>query len=253
MDSKRSWTAALVIIGDELLSGRTQDKNVIQVASWLNDQGIRLEEVRIVPDRSGTIARTVNELRTQHNYVLTTGGLGPTHDDITIDAIAEAFTVPVSVHPAACAMLEKFYGIPPGGLDDAQRRMARIPQGAALILNSLSGAPGLQIENVFVLAGVPDVAADMLRSLVGKLDGGKPIVSVTVGARAHESDVAQMLRDTQEAHIGTAIGSYPFFDGRRYGANFVVRSEKGDLARAAAQDLSRRLAIAGFEPVEGGI
>jgi molybdenum cofactor synthesis domain-containing protein len=249
----RQWTAALLVIGDEILSGRTQDKNVSQLALWLNDQGIRLAEVRVVPDDSERIGEAVNALRTTHDYLFTTGGIGPTHDDITVDAIAAAFGVPVVVHPEARKILEDYYRDRPGGLTEARLRMARVPQGAELLRNPYSGAPGVKIENVYILAGVPDIAASMLEALTGKLEGGRSIVSVTVGARAPESDVADLLRETEEAHPGVAIGSYPFFRDGRYGANFVIRSEDGELARRTGEELSRRLRDAGYDPIEGGI
>jgi molybdenum cofactor synthesis domain-containing protein len=253
MGRERTWTAALLVIGDEILSGRTQDKNISQVALWLNDQGIRLAEVRVVPDDVGRIAEAVNALRAANDYVFTTGGIGPTHDDITVDAMAAAFEVPVVIHPAARKILEDYYRDRPGGLTDARLRMARVPEGAELIPNPYSGAPGVRMGNVFILAGVPDIAASMLEALSGKLEGGQPVVSVTVGARAPESEVADLLRETEEANPGVAIGSYPFFRDGRYGANFVIRSEDAELARLTGQQLCQRLREAGYEPVEGGI
>jgi molybdenum cofactor synthesis domain-containing protein len=252
-DESRQWTAALLVIGDEILSGRTQDKNVAQVALWLNEQGIRLSEVRVVPDEQARIVEAVNALRGAHDYLFTTGGIGPTHDDITVVAIAAAFGVPAVVHPAARAILEGWYRNRPGGVTEARLRMARVPDGAELIDNPSSGAPGIRIGNVFVLAGVPGIAAAMLHSLTGQLEGGRPIASVTVGARAPESDVADLLRETEAAHPGVAIGSYPFFKDGRYGSNFVVRSEDGELARRTADELSERLVEAGYEPVDGGL
>src|SRR3954466_11581446 len=157
MTESRTWTAALVVIGDEILSGRTQDKNVAQVASWLNEQGIRLAEVRVIPDDMARIGETVNALRTAHDYVFTTGGIGPTHDDITVDAIAAAFGVPVVVHPEARKILEDYYRDRPGGLTEARLRMARTPEGAELIENPSSGAPGIKIGNVYIMAGVPGI------------------------------------------------------------------------------------------------
>src|SRR3954463_3176944 len=253
MSEERVWTAALAVIGDEILSGRTQDKNVAQVATWLNDQGIRLAEVRIVPDVLERIGEAVNALRSAHDYVFTTGGIGPTHDDITVDAIAAALGVPVVIHPQARQLLEDYYRDRPGGITDARLRMARVPEGAELIPNPTSGAPGVKIGNVYIMAGVPYIAASMLEALTGKLEGGLPFVSVTVGARAPESDVADLLRETEQAHPGVAIGSYPFFKDGRYGANFVIRSEDAELARVTGEDLSERLREAGFEPVDGGI
>jgi molybdenum cofactor synthesis domain-containing protein len=253
MSDERVWTAALAVIGDEILSGRTQDKNVAQVALWLNQHGIRLAEVRIVPDQVERIAATVNELRAAHDYLFTTGGIGPTHDDITVDAIAEAFGVPVVIHPEARRILENYYRDRPGGLTEARLRMARVPEGAELIPNPSSGAPGIRMGNVYVMAGVPGIAASMLEALTGKLRGGKPIVSVTVGARAPESDVADLLRETEEANPGVAIGSYPFFRDGRYGSNFVIRSEDGELAKRTGEELSSKLREAGYDPVDGGL
>ena len=249
----KQWTAALVVIGDEILSGRTQDKNVAQVAAWLNDQGIRLAEVRIVPDVSERIGEAVNAMRAAHDYCFTTGGIGPTHDDITVDAIAAALGVGVVVHPAARAILEEYYRGRPGGLTDARLRMARVPEGAELIANPSSGAPGVRVGNVFILAGVPHIAAAMLGALSGTLEGGRPMVSVIVGARAPESDVAELLRQTEADHPGVAVGSYPFFKDEKYGANFVIRSEDPALAERCGRALESGLREAGFEPVPGGI
>jgi molybdenum cofactor synthesis domain-containing protein len=252
MVDEKVWTAALLVIGDEILSGRTQDKNVVQVAIWLNRQGIRLEEVRIVPDVEERIAAAVNALRSTHDYLLTTGGIGPTHDDITVDSIAAAFGVPVVIHPEAREILEQYYAVR-GGLTNARLRMARVPQGAELIPNPTSGAPGVRMGNVYIMAGVPSIAAAMLEALDGKLKGGRPMISATVGAFAPESEVADLLRETEEAHAGVAIGSYPFFKDGRYGANFVVRSEDGELVERTSSDLQRRLLEAGIEPFPGGI
>ena len=252
-DPMKQWTAALVVIGDEILSGRTQDKNVAQVAIWLNDQGIRLTEVRIVPDDSGRIGEAVNAMRGAYDYCFTTGGIGPTHDDITVDAIAAALGVGVVVHPAARAILEDYYRGRPGGLTDARLRMARVPEGAELIANPSSGAPGVRVGNVFILAGVPHIAAAMLNALTGTLEGGRTIVSVIVGARAPESDVAELLRQTEADHPGVAVGSYPFFKDGLYGANFVIRSEDPELAERCGEALQDGLRQAGFEPVAGGI
>jgi len=253
MSSDRVWTAALAVIGDEILSGRTQDKNVAQLALWLNDHGIRLAEVRIVPDDMEKIGETVNELRAKHDYLFTTGGIGPTHDDITVDAIAKAFAVPATVHPEALKILQDYYRDRPGGLTESRLRMARTPEGAELLRNPSSGAPGIKMGNVYIMAGVPHIAASMLAALTGTLEGGRPVVSITVGARAPESDVADLLRETEEENPGVVIGSYPFFKDGRYGSNFVIRSEDEALARSTGDQLSQRLRDAGFEPVDGGI
>jgi molybdenum cofactor synthesis domain-containing protein len=253
MGERRIWTAALAVIGDEILSGRTQDKNIAQVATWLNEQGIRLAEVRVVPDDPRRIADAVNALRAVHDYLFTTGGIGPTHDDITVDSIAAAFGVPVVVHPEARRILEEYYAGRGIELTESRLRMARVPQGAELIANPSSGAPGVKIGNVYILAGVPQIAASMLEALSGTLEGGRPMVSVTVGAYSAESEVADLLRETEAAHPGVAIGSYPFFKDGRYGANFVMRSDDGDAARRCGEDLVARLAAAGFEVVDGEI
>ena len=252
MSEERIWTAALLVIGDEILSGRTQDKNVAQVATWLNGQGIRLSEVRIVPDVEARIAAAVNELRAAYDYLFTTGGIGPTHDDISVDSVAAALGVPVVIHPKARKILEDYYATR-GGLNDARLRMARVPEGAELIENRESGAPGVKIGNIYMMAGVPSIAARMLQALDGRLEGGKPVVSVTVGAYAAESEVADLLRATEAAHQGVAIGSYPFFRDGRHGANFVVRSENPELVERTAEDLAKGLTDAGIEPFPGGI
>jgi molybdenum cofactor synthesis domain-containing protein len=246
------WTAALVVIGDEILSGRTQDRNIAQVASWLNVQGIRLAEVRVVPDVEQRIVEAVNALRDAHDYLFTTGGIGPTHDDITVDSIAAALGVGVIVHPEARAILERYYA-DKGGITEARLRMARVPEGAELIRNQLSGAPGIRFGNLFILAGVPHICAGMLDALTGTLEGGRPLVSVTVGAWAAESEIADLLRAAESANDGVAIGSYPFFKQGRVGANFVVRSEEESLARQVAAELEGALAAAGYDAVDGGI
>jgi molybdopterin-biosynthesis enzyme MoeA-like protein len=252
LSDSRVWTAGLVVIGDEILSGRTQDRNIAQIATWLNVQGIRLAEVRVVPDIEDRIADAVNALRAANDYLFTTGGIGPTHDDITVDSIARALGVGVIVHPEARAILEKYYA-DKGGITDARLRMARVPEGAELIRNYLSGAPGIRIGNIFILAGVPHICAGMLDALTGTREGGRPLVSVTVGAWAPESEVADMLRSAEHGNEGVAIGSYPFFKQGRVGANFVVRAEDEPLARKVAGELERALSSAGYEPVEGGI
>ena len=248
----RTWTAALLVIGDEILSGRTQDRNVAQIASWLNVQGIRLSEVRIVPDLEERIVEAVNALRTANDYLFTTGGIGPTHDDITVDAIARALGLEVVVHPEARAMLERYYESR-GGLNEARLRMARVPDGAELISNPVSGAPGIRLRNIFILAGVPHITAGMLAGLTGQLEGGRPLVSVTVGAMAPESEVADLLREAERASAGVSIGSYPFFREGKVGANFVVRSEDLEVAQQTADLLAASLESAGYPAVPGGL
>jgi len=252
MTQSRIWTAALVVIGDEILSGRTQDRNVAQVASWLNVQGIRLAEVRVVADVEAAIVEAVNALRARNDYLFTTGGIGPTHDDITVDAIAVALGVGVVVHPQARAILERYYA-DKGGINEGRLRMARVPEGAELIPNKMSGAPGIRIGNLFVMAGVPHITAGMLDALTGTLEGGAPLVSVTIGAFAPESEVAELLRSAEKANDGVSIGSYPFFKQGKVGGNFVVRSEDEALARRVADELAVGLEAAGYAVTDGGI
>lgn len=256
--NERIWTAGMVVIGDEILSGRTQDRNVAQLATWLNVQGIRLAEVRVVGDRTAAIVEAVNAMRTRYDYCFTTGGIGPTHDDITIDAIAEALGVAVVVHPEARAILASYYATR-GGLNEARLRMARVPEGATLIENRISGAPGIRHGSIFILAGVPHITAGMLDRLTGTLDGGRPVVARTLGAWAAESEVADLLRQAERDHRGSgddaavAIGSYPFFREGRVGANFVVRGPVPAAVDACTADLAARLAEAGVKTFDGGI
>jgi molybdenum cofactor synthesis domain-containing protein len=248
----RIWTAALAVIGDEILSGRTQDKNIAQIALWLNLQGIRLREVRVVPDVEEAIVEAVNQLRARNDYLFTTGGIGPTHDDITVDAVAKALGVEVVVHPKARAVLEEYYATR-GGATEARLRMARVPDGATLIENRMSGAPGIRHGNVFIMAGVPHITAMMLDALSGTLEGGAPLLSETVGCWVAESEVADLLRATEKAHEGCQIGSYPFFREGRVGANFVVRSTKQAALDACIAALVAGLGAVGRETTLGGI
>ena len=247
------WTAGLVVIGDEILSGRTADKNIAQVASWLQVQGIRLTEVRVVSDEMDAIATAVNAMRAAYDYLFTTGGIGPTHDDITVDAVAAALGVGVVIHPEARAMLEAYYKDKPGGLNDARLRMARVPDGADLIPNRMSGAPGIRHGNIFLMAGVPAITAQMLDGLTGQLEGGAPLITQTVGCWTVESEVADILREVEKAHEGCQIGSYPFFREGRTGANFVLRSTSHDVLDSAVDTLCEALAeiVRDFTP--GGI
>ena len=251
--TERIFTAGLVIIGDEILSGRTHDKNIAQIASWLQVQGIRLAEVRVVPDVMERIVEAVNALREGNDYLFTTGGIGPTHADITVDAVAQALGVNVVVHPQARAILEKYYADKPGGLTDARLRMARVPEGADLIPNRMSGAPGIKIGNVHLTAGVPHITAGMLDALTGTLEGGAPLLSETVGCWTPESEVADILRQVEKAHEHCQIGSYPFFRDGRVGANFVVRSTSAQELKSCVDSLCDGLAMAGFDFTPGGI
>ena len=251
--SERIWTAGLVVIGDEILSGRTHDKNIAQVAEWLQVQGIRLDEVRVVPDVEERIVEAVNALRARNDYLFTTGGIGPTHDDITVDAVAAALGLGVVVHPEARATLERYYADKPGGLTEDRLRMARVPEGAELIPNRMSGAPGIKIGNVHLMAGVPHITAGMLDALTGTLEGGAPLLSETVGCWTPESEVADILRQVEKAHEHCQIGSYPFFRDGRVGANFVVRSTSAQELKSCVDSLCDGLAMAGFDFTPGGI
>jgi molybdenum cofactor synthesis domain-containing protein len=251
MAEERIWTAGLCIIGDEILSGRTQDRNIAQIASWLNLQGIRLSEVRVVPDVEEKIVEAVNALRSANDYLFTTGGIGPTHDDITVDAIAKALGVEAVVHPRARAILEAYYA-DKGGVSEARLRMARVPEGAELIENKLSGAPGIRVGNIFILAGVPHIATLMLEALSGTLQGGKPLLSRTVGCWVPESEVAGLLAEVERAHEACQIGSYPFFKDGRVGANFVIRSISEEALDGCFADLAERLEADGREVVREG-
>jgi molybdenum cofactor synthesis domain-containing protein len=252
MTSSRIYTAALIIIGDEILSGRTQDKNISQIALWLNVQGIRLVEVRVVPDVQDAIVSAVNELRARNDYLFTTGGIGPTHDDITVDAIAAALGVPVVLHPIAKEILERYYETR-GGINEGRLRMARVPEGADLIPNKMSGAPGIRVGNIFIMAGVPHITAGMLDALTGTLEGGLPVLSHQVGCWVAESEIAALLRDTEKAHEGCQIGSYPFFREGRTGANFVVRCTDAHMLATCVAALIAGLQALGHAPTDGGI
>ena len=249
---ERIWTAGLLIIGDEILSGRIQDRNVAPIATWLNLQGIRLAEVRVVPDARDRIVAAVNALRAENDYLFTTGGIGPTHDDITVDAIAEATGVGVEIHPKARAVLEAYYA-GRGGLTEARLRMARVPAGAELIENGMSGAPGIRCGDIFLLAGVPHIAALMLEALSGTLEGGRPLLSRTIGCWVQESEVAELLGAIERAHDGCQIGSYPFFREGKVGANFVIRSTDPQALKSCVDGLCQALAEAGFDYTRRGI
>ena len=244
----RIFTAALLIIGDEILSGRTQDANLAYLAKWLGVQGIRLREVRVVSDDMAAIGDAVNALRRAHDYLFTTGGIGPTHDDITVDAIAAALGVPVIVHPDAKAILAEHYG---DKLTDARLRMARTPQGASLIANPRTKAPGIRVENVFIMAGVPAITQGMLAALDGQLPGGAPVLSRTIAAWTQESRVAATLGSVEKAHPGVQIGSYPFWREGRTGANFVISATDAALLAHVAATLMASLREIGIDPVDG--
>jgi molybdenum cofactor synthesis domain-containing protein len=234
-------TAGLLVIGDEILSGRTKDKNIGYVADYLTASGIDLKEVRVVSDDETAIVSALNALRNTYDYVFTTGGIGPTHDDITADCVAKAFGVGIDYHPEAVAILKERMAKIGGELNEARLRMARIPAGAELVANKVSGAPGFWIDNVIVMAGVPAVMQTMLDEVAPKLKTGAKLLSVTIRADAKEGDVGTELGAIAKAHPETLIGSYPFFDEKLGpNTNIVVRArdpEKLKAAKAAVEDM----------------
>jgi molybdenum cofactor synthesis domain-containing protein len=252
MAESRIYTAALIVIGDEILSGRTHDKNIAQVASFLGVNGIRLKEVRVVADDTPAIIEAVNTLRARNDYLFTTGGIGPTHDDITVDAIAAALGVPVIIHPDARALLAAYYESR-GGLNEARLRMARVPEGASLIPNRYTGAPGIRHGNIFIMAGVPQITSGMLDSLSGTLEGGALLLSETIGCWVAESEVADLLGSTEKAHTGCQIGSYPFWRDGKNGANFVIRSVDPENLAACSRALAEGLEALNRPAIAGGI
>ena len=229
-------TAALVVIGDEVLSGRTKDKNIGYIAEYLTAIGIDLAEVRVVPDRTEKIVEAVNALRARNDYVFTTGGIGPTHDDITADAIAAAFGVGIDIDPRAVAMLQQRY--PEAELTPARLRMARLPEGAEPIANPVSLAPGFRIENVYVMAGVPSIMQAMLDEIAPTLKTGRKLLSATIEMVRPESTISDALRGLQNANSDVMIGSYPGIDQRGFITRIVVRTANNDRLEAVAAEIS---------------
>jgi molybdenum cofactor synthesis domain-containing protein len=229
-------TAALLVIGDEILSGRTKDKNIGYTADFLTAIGIDLKEVRVVGDEEAAIVSALDALRSAYDYVFTTGGIGPTHDDITADCVAKAFGVPLELHPEAVAILKERLAKTGGELNEARLRMARIPRGAELVANRVSGAPGFWIGNVITLAGIPAVMQAMLDEVAPRLKTGAKLLSATIRADAKEGDVGTALGAVAKAHPGALIGSYPFFDEKLGpNTNIVVRARDAQtLAQAKA-------------------
>lgn len=235
-------TAAFVVIGDEILSGRTKDRNIGYLANYLTEIGIDLCEVRIVPDVEERIVEAVNEVRSRYTYVFTSGGIGPTHDDITADSIAKAFGVTIDHDPRAIAILTNFY--PAGQLTEARLRMARIPAGAELIENSVSKAPGFRIGNVHVMAGVPAIMQAMLDAIAPTLKTGRKMLSKSIDVDLPESRIAAGLKAAQDAHPGVLIGSYPRSVDGRYSTQVVVRAREESLVESAARAVEAAVATA---------
>lgn len=237
----QTLTAAVLLIGDEILSGRTKDKNLGFLADYLTALGIDLKEARVVPDIEDEIVAAVNALRARYTYVFTTGGIGPTHDDITADAVAKAFGVAIDHHPQAVEILLTYFKEIGREPNEARMRMARTPKGATLIANTVSRAPGFQIGNVFVMAGIPKVMNAMMEDVAPRLERGKPVVSQTVTVQGGEGDVAKPLKDIQERFPDVIIGSYPFESPQGFATNLVLRS-RDDAALAAALSDVRQMA-----------
>jgi len=215
--------AAILIIGNEILSGRTQDTNTGTLANWLNSIGVKVNEVRIVPDIEKKIIDTLNILRSENDYVFTTGGIGPTHDDITAQSVAKAFGLKYEIHKEAFKILEAYYK--PGEFNEGRQKMVWMPENAELILNPTSGAPGFSVKNVFCLPGVPSILKSMLGGLKNKIVGGQPILSHTISLRTVESEIASSLTKVQDKNKEVEIGSYPFFHAGKLGVSIVLRSE----------------------------
>ena len=214
--------AAIIIIGNEILSGRTQDANTSTLALWLNSLGVKVQEVRVIPDIEEAIVTTINEVRKKNNYVFTTGGIGPTHDDITAKSISKAFNVKYKVNKEAYKILENYYK--PGEFNEGRQKMAWTPVNAKLILNPSSGAPGFIVDNVYCLPGVPSILESMLGGLKNIISGGKPIISHTINLKTVESEIAKSLTLVQDNNKDVEIGSYPFFKGGKLGVAIVIRS-----------------------------
>ena len=223
MFNEKNIQASIIIIGNEILSGRTQDTNTSTLSLWLNSIGVKVSEVRVIPDVEEVIVETVNILRKKYDYVFTTGGIGPTHDDITASSISRAFKRKYEIHKEAFGILQNYYK--PGEFSEGRQKMTWMPDNAELILNPTSGAPGFSIENVFCLPGVPSILKSMLGGLKNRIAGGEPILSHTISLRTVESEIANSLTKVQNDNLDIEIGSYPFFHAGKLGVSIVIRSE----------------------------
>jgi molybdenum cofactor synthesis domain-containing protein len=232
MTKNTKVNAAILIIGNEILSGRTQDTNTGTIALWLNSVGVKVNEVRIIQDIEDTIIDNVNILRKTNDYVFTTGGIGPTHDDITAKSISKAFKLEYEVHKEAFKILEAYYEV--GEFNEGRQKMVWMPRNANLILNPTSGAPGFNVENVFCLPGVPSILKSMLGGLKNKIVGGEPILSHTISLRTVESEIAHSLTVIQDNNKDLDIGSYPFFQAGKLGVSIVIRSENQSKIKACS-------------------
>ena len=235
MSENTKFNAAILIIGNEILSGRTQDTNTSTLATWLNSLGVKVGEVRVIPDVEETIVSSINLLRKNYSYVFTSGGIGPTHDDITSESVSKAFNLPYEKHEEGYKILEAYYK--PGEFNDGRQKMIWMPRGANLILNPTSGAPGFYVENVFVLPGVPSILKSMLGGIKNKIVGGNPIISHTISLRTFESHIADSLTDVQNKYQDVEIGSYPFFQAGKLGVSIVMRSDDQNLINKCSSDV----------------
>ena len=223
MTKKTKVNAAILIIGNEILSGRTKDTNTSTIATWLNSIGVKVEEVRVIPDIEQKIIDTLNFLRKTYDYVFTTGGIGPTHDDITAESVSKTFGLKYEIHKEAYKILEAYYKA--GEFNEGRQKMVWMPENANLILNPTSGAPGFNVDNVFCLPGVPSILKSMLGGLTNSIVGGEPILSLTISLRTIESEIANSLTKVQDDNKDVEIGSYPFFQAGKLGVSIVIRSE----------------------------
>tara|TARA_Y100000590_G_scaffold98924_1_gene112577 strand:+ start:1317 stop:2072 length:756 start_codon:yes stop_codon:yes gene_type:complete len=237
--ANKKVNAAIIIIGNEILSGRTQDINLINLSKWLNELGIKIEEVRIVPDNEIAIIHTVNFLRKRFNYIFTTGGIGPTHDDITSKSIAKAFKLKYGKHKEAYKLLENYYGAK--NFSTGRKKMAMMPTKASLILNPSSGAPGFIVDNVYCLPGVPSILRSMLGGLNNKIVGGKKIYNQTINIKTVESEIASSLEKVQKKYKKAEIGSYPFFKQGKIGVSIVIRSSEKKIIKKCNNEIKRFL------------
>jgi molybdenum cofactor synthesis domain-containing protein len=243
------FTACVLIIGNEILSGRVRDENVAFLAKGLNEVGIRLKQVRVIPDDADTIVGMVNEVRRTFDYVFTTGGIGPTHDDITAQCIAQAFAVELILHPEAKRLLEGHY--PPGAVNEARMRMAYVPDGAVLLPNPISRAPGFRIDNVFVMAGVPQIMQATFNELRHQLRGGAKVLSRSVSCSLGEGTLAKGLGELQARYSDLEIGSYPYFRRADFGVTLVIRGTDRSHLLAATEELKALITTLGGDPHEG--
>ena len=235
MTDKKEILAGIIIIGNEILSGRTKDTNTSCLALWLNSIGVKVKEVRVIPDDEETIVNTVNKLRKELDYIFTSGGIGPTHDDITAQSISKAFNLNYEIHPEGYKILEAYYK--PGEFNEGRQKMIWMPKNAKLILNPTSGAPGFSVENVFCLPGVPSILKSMLGGLTNDIVGGEPILSKTISLNTVESEIASSLTKVQNDNQDVEIGSYPFFHAGKLGVSIVIRSSKKDRIDSCAFEI----------------